>query len=272
MTEFTGRAIWTETNKVSFTHLFLPVSLLATWAVLTKALGVGGTIFRSGLLIDVQEHAVSTVVAFSIVRPEMACRHLCQIIAVQKFTLAVLLTQRIQPMFAHGRFRFDVQIWALVVGAFSFSEMFAYLAYVGTKMLVLLSQNRGIKMKALRLKRFAKFFGAFVSCWYVLCASEARKSSSFSSNCFSLTSNPKERSSLASKSMTSEVSNGRSEAPAPICDRRSAWVADALKSLPTLTQRTMFRALLGLALAALVCAAYGNVQSMTMHRHTPGIV
>jgi len=53
MSEFAGRSVGTESNKVSFAYLLFSVPFLATSTVFTEALGVGDAIFGGGLLVDV---------------------------------------------------------------------------------------------------------------------------------------------------------------------------------------------------------------------------
>ena len=129
MAEFARRTIGTEPNEVTFAHLLLAVTFFAARTVFTKALGVGGAIFGSGLLVHVQEDAIVSIVAFSIVRPKVTRRHLTQLITMQELTIAVLLTQRIQPMLAHRRFRLYMQIRTLKVRTLTFCVMTTYLTY-----------------------------------------------------------------------------------------------------------------------------------------------
>lgn len=102
------------------------MSFPAVRAVFTEALGVGNAIFGARLLVDMKEDTVGSIVAFTVLRPEMAHWHLREVITMQEFTIAVLLAQGIEPMLANRSFDLYVQIRALVVAALTFCKMAAH--------------------------------------------------------------------------------------------------------------------------------------------------
>jgi len=77
MAEFARRTVWAESYQVSFTHLLLSVSLFTAISVFAEALGEGDAIFCRGFLVNMEIHAIASIVTLSMLRPEMTCWHLC---------------------------------------------------------------------------------------------------------------------------------------------------------------------------------------------------
>lgn len=149
MTKFTRGSIRAEANEVALTDGELAMSFLAARSVFAEALSVGDAIFRARLLVNMKEDAIRAIVAFSMLRPEEADRHLREIVAMQEFTLAALLAERIEPMFADRSFDLNVHIRALVVAALALRVVAAYVVCMGREVSdLLLIKGRGGRSNA----------------------------------------------------------------------------------------------------------------------------
>lgn len=133
MAKFTRGSVGTEANEVALTDRELAMSFPAARSIFAEALGVGNAIFGARLLVNVEEDTISSIVAFSMLRPEEAYRHLRKIITMQEFTLATFLAERIEPMFADRSFDLNVHIRAFVVAALTFCVVATYVIFSGAE-------------------------------------------------------------------------------------------------------------------------------------------